>query len=229
MKWLESLVEMFMPRYCKVCGRRLYIGEKHLCVSCFIDMPRLKFGSSGFNLVEKQLLSEPSIVRAESMIRYYKESDYSHILYHLKYYNHPDVGEYLARIAAMDLLKTNFFDGIDYIVPVPLSRKKLKKRGYNQCYYLASGIASVTNLPILENVVSRSVTNDQQAGKGRFQRWENAEGIFEVTSPSQLQGKHILIVDDVMTTGATITSMASAMVKSAPDLRISVFTLAIAF
>jgi ComF family protein len=228
MIWLDSLVEMFFPRYCKVCGRRLCQGEEHLCVSCFIDMPRLKFGSSDFNITEQKLLSEPSISKAESMIRYYKESDYSNILYHLKYYNHPDVGEYLARIAAADLLKTDFFEGIDYIVPVPLSEKKMKKRGYNQCSFIASGIATVTGLPILDNVISRSVSNEQQAGKGRFQRWENAEGIFEVTSPSLLKEKHILIVDDVITTGATIASMAYVMATAAPGLRISVFTLAIA-
>lgn len=228
MNILKSLTEMLLPRYCKVCGRRLTIGEEHLCITCLLSMPLFKNYKGGMNLPEELLIASHTLVRAESMLVYDKESNYRKILYHLKYYGHPDVAAYLSAIAASRLKSNGFFDGVDLIIPVPLSRKKFRKRGYNQCSYIAKGINKITGIEIEENAIVRTVANTQQAGKGKYQRWGNADGIFMVAKPEMLENKHLLVVDDVMTTGSTLSSILEIIEKTVPSVKLSVFTLALA-
>ena len=227
MELLSSVADVLMPRFCMVCGRRLSIGERNVCVACTLKMPLMKYRQGEFNATEQLLVSELELVRAASYMSYYKESNYSRILYHLKYYGHPDVGFQLSRNAALQLDREHFFDGIDMIVPVPLSRRKYRKRGYNQCDYIAAGISDVTGIPVRNDIVRRNLSNSAQARKGLFQRWDNAVNLFGVSDRDALQGRHVLLVDDVITTGATLSSLIDTM-SAAADIRVSVFTLAIA-
>lgn len=224
MSLASCIADALLPRFCKVCGRRLSVCEQHLCAVCFLKMPYITYSKSEASPAERLLAGETELVRAASLFRYDKESEYRKVIYHLKYYGHPDVGRALGRLAAVRLMREDFFAGIDIIVPVPLARRKQRRRGYNQCDYIASGISDVTGIPIEKNAVSRSVSNQVQAKKGRMQRWSNAEGIFRVRNAGLLQGKHILIVDDVVTTGSTVYSLMDT-VTAAADVRISVFTL----
>ncbi len=226
--WLSALLEFFMPRYCKVCGRRLEPHEEHLCMACFAAMPRLEYCMDGINLAERMLIARKSLGRAASVLQYDKESNYRMILFHLKYWDHPDVGIWLAKIGARYLDGLGFFEGIDCIVPVPLSRKKRRRRGYNQCEYIASGVSQVTGLPILTHALEYGTVRTHQAGLGQYQRWSNAQGLFSVSQPEQLQGKKILIVDDVVTTGATLNALIDAIEQAVPEIEVSVFTLALA-
>lgn len=226
--WPYALLDFFMPRYCKVCGRRLEPNEEHLCMTCFVGMPRLEYRMDSINLAERMLIARKPLSRAASVLQYDKESNYRKILFHLKYWDHPDVGTWLAKIGARYLDGMGFFQGIDCIVPVPLSSKKLRIRGYNQCEYIASGVSQVTGLPILTNVLEYGTVRIHQAGLGQYQRWSNAQDLFSVTRPELLQGKRILIVDDVITTGATLSSMIDAIEQSVPKIEVSVFTLALA-
>lgn len=225
---LRFLFEFVFPHYCKVCGHRLDPSEEELCITCFLSMPRLDYSKDIINPTEKMLLAERSLVRAASLIQYDKESDYRNILFHLKYWHHPKVGTWMARIGAMELYEKGFFGGIDCIVPLPLTFRKELRRGYNQCTYIAKGICKVTGIPIIENAVKREKEHAKQAGLGKYQRWKNAQGLFKVTDASLLAGKHVLIVDDVITTGATLCSLIDVMEANIPDLKVSVFTLAIA-
>ena len=190
-------------------------------------MPVVEYDRNTLNRTETVLLGERSFVRASSMLQYDKESDYRKILFHLKYWGHPDVGSWLASIGAKKLDETGFFDDVDMIVPLPLTRRKMRKRGYNQCMYIAQGINTVTGLPVIDKAVIRKTDKIHQAGLGLFQRWSNAQGLFDVTDIRSLEGKHILIVDDVVTTGATLCSMVDAIEQCVPDVKVSVFTLAI--
>ncbi|MCQ2083133.1 MAG: ComF family protein [Bacteroidaceae bacterium] len=229
MRLFRSIVDFILPRYCKVCGKRLATGEEHLCLNCFALMPFMEWNpQTGFSPAERVLLSEKSVVRAASVIQYDKDSNYRKILYHLKYYSHPDVGTWLAGIGAERLAARGFFDGIDMIVPVPLSRRRLRHRGYNQSSYIAYGIRQVTGLPVYEDLLARGKGKARQAGLGRFQRWKNASGLYRVLQPERLTGKHVLLVDDVMTTGATLCSVINAMYEANHNVSISVMTLAIA-
>ena len=225
---VSMLFEFVFPRYCKVCGRRLDPVEEQLCITCFLGMPRLDYDMNSVNPTERMLLAERSLVRAASVLQYSKESDYRKILFHLKYWHHPKAGEWIAEIGSQGLLHKGFFTGIDCIVPLPLTWWKEVRRGYNQSFQIAKGVSKVTGLPVLRNAVVRNVNRSKQAGLGKYQRWNNAEGLFEVSDSESLRGKHILIIDDVITTGATLCSMIDTIEAAVPDIKVSVFTLALA-
>ena len=225
---VRILFEFLFPHYCKVCGRRLDPSEEELCISCFLGMPRLEYDMNLINPTERMLLAERSLVRASSMFLYDKDSEYSNILFHLKYWHHPKVGQWLGYIGAKELQEKGFFEGIDCIVPLPLTFWKELRRGYNQCWHIAKGVRNATGLPILEKAVVRKVNRSKQAGLGKYQRWLNAQGLFEVADADSLRGRHILIIDDVITTGATLCSMIDTIEAAVPDNKVSVFTLALA-
>lgn len=224
---VRMLFEFVFPHYCKVCGRRLDPSEEQLCISCYLGMPRLEYDMKAINPAERLLLAEKSLVRAASMFLYDKESDYRNIFFHLKYWRHPKVGRWLAGIGAQELLSKGFFEGIDCIVPLPITYWKELKRGYNQCSFIAKGIRKATGLPIISNAVKRVHEHSKQAGLGKYQRYKNVQDLFKVTNSSLLQGKHVLIIDDIITTGATLRSLIDVMERSIPDLKVSVFTLAL--
>lgn len=225
MNWIKDLISLLFPRYCKVCRRRLMHGEKHLCVSCLLELPRTHYEQNPENLLMQHFMEWPEVVRATAYFHYYKEGRYSNLIHHLKYYDHPEVGSYLGRLAATELKGSEFFDGIDLIIPIPLSRKKFRQRGYNQSDYIAQGISEVTNIPLRTDCIARTVDTDTQTHKSQDERWKNTKGIFQVTNPEALKGKHLLLIDDVTTTGATLHACTSALLTQ-PSVRISIFALA---
>ena len=224
MNWLNDLKELLFPRYCKVCRRRIMHSEQHLCINCLLDLPRTHYEQDPNNRLMQHFMEWPEVVRATAYFYYYKEGKYSHLIHHLKYYNHPEVGIYLGRLAATELKASGFFDGIDLIVPVPLSKKKQRQRGYNQSDYIARGISEVTGIDVCINSIERIIDTDTQTRKGHMERWANTKGIFRITAPEALKGKHILLVDDVATTGATLHACTSTLL-TLPRLRVSIFAL----
>lgn len=165
--------------------------------------------------------------RATSFLYYAKGGNVRQLLYELKYHGNQEVGEVMGRMMASELMCSHFFDGIDLIVPVPLHQRKKRLRGYNQSECLARGVSVVTGIPMDTKVVIRSRYTDTQTHKGQYARWENVRNLFACIFPVGLEGKHLLLVDDVLTTGATVVSCADAF-RGIPGLRISVLTLALA-
>lgn len=225
MKWISDLKELLFPRYCKICGRRLMLGEQHLCASCLMDLPRTHYEREPNNLLMQHFMEWPEVIRATAYFYYYKEGKYSNLIHHLKYYDHPDTGIYLGRLAATELKASGFFEGIDLIVPVPLSQKKYRKRGYNQCDYIARGLHQATGIDTDLRCMERVIDTDTQTHKSHSERWKNTEGIFRVTKAEALTGKHLLLVDDVSTTGSTLHACISTLL-AVPGVRITVFALA---
>lgn len=223
MRWISDLLDLILPRYCAVCGHILSSTEKDICLDCLYRMPRIEHDAQ--KEIEKLFWGIIPIERATSYIYYRKGSPYNNLLHLAKYKNRPDVARYLAAAAATELAAQGFFDGIDAIIPLPLSKKKKRKRGYNQCDYIAEGLSKVTSIPVIRDAVARTVANETQTHKNRDERWQNVAGIFAVTKPEALQGKHLLLVDDVLTTGATIASCA-ACINSLPGTKVSLFTIA---
>ena len=223
MKWISDLVDLIFPRCCVVCGELLSPQEKDLCLNCLAKLPKIE--KMHLEEIEKTFWGRVSIERATSFIYYHKGSPYNNLLHRLKYSNRPEVGEHLAFLAANEMLETGFFDSIDAIVPLPLSKKKLRKRGYNQCDYIAAGISKATGIPIIRNAVTRIVANESQTHKNREERWKNVEGIFALSDATKLEGRHILLIDDILTTGATLASCAKT-IEDGCNCRISIFTLA---
>lgn len=224
--WID-LWELFFPRYCVVCGHRLSKNEEFLCVSCLVRLPRTNYHLHPDNKLEKNLWGKIPLEHATAFLYYGQESDSQKLLYELKYYGNSNLGVFLGRWMASELRSSGMFQGIDCIVPVPLHVKKVRKRGYNQSEMLAQGISSVTGIPVCSQSLVRRQYTDTQTKKGVFARWMNVQDVFECTSLEAFEGKHILLVDDVVTTGATLVACADAL-AGASRLRVSVLALALA-
>ena len=222
MKWISDLLDIIFPRHCCVCGELLSAQEHYVCLNCLYTLPKVEPHTS--NEIEKIFWGKIEIERAASYIYYHKGSPYNNIIHTLKYKGRPLIGQHFAHMAATELMEKGFFDSIDAIVPIPLSKKKRGKRGYNQCDYIAEGISQATGIRIMKDIVERNFSNDTQTEKNRNERWENVKGIFSLKSPEEFEGKHILLIDDILTTGATLASCA-ATIQNSCNCRISIFTL----
>ena len=224
----SRLVDLIAPRACVVCGGRLGIHEFFLCGSCNLQLPRTNYADNPYeNDMARLFWGQLPVERCAALFFYQGGSGPSQILYELKYKNHPEIGEFFGRMIAEEWNDTGFFEGIDLIVPVPLAKERQRQRGYNQSLHIARGIGSLTRLPIVTNAVSREQFVESQTQKDRWQRNENVEGCFRLNDGSALKGRHVLLVDDVVTTGATICSCGREMLK-AGDVRFSILTIGFA-
>ena len=194
---------------------------------CNINLPRTDYHLRKDNPVEKMFWGKIPLERATSFFFYRKGSDFRQILHQLKYGGQKGIGAIMGRYMAAELLESGFFEGVDVILPVPLHKKKQQIRGYNQSEWIARGIATVTGISIDTESVVRRKNTETQTRKSFLERWENVEGIFELNHAESLIGKHILIVDDVLTTGATTVECASCL-TDIEGIRISILTLAMA-
>lgn len=224
--WID-LWELLFPRCCVVCGERLSKSEEFLCFKCLASLPRTRLHERAGNEMEKNLWGKLPIERASAFLFYIKGGKVRKLLYELKYYHNPKIGHFLGRCMAAELKPSGFFSGIDYIIPVPLHGKRERKRGYNQSALLADGVAAVVGCPVLCDVIVRTCYTESQTRKSYYERWVNVRDVFEYVPTTSLEGKHILLLDDVFTTGATIVACADAL-RQVPKLRISVLALALA-
>lgn len=225
--WMGAFVSLLFPRCCVVCGNPLARSEECLCTLCNINLPRTNYHLRKDNPVEKMFWGKIPLERATCFFFYRKGSDFRLILHQLKYGGRKDIGMVMGRYMAAELLRSGFFEGVDVILPVPLHKKRQRMRGYNQSECLARGIAAVTGIPVDTELVVRRKNTETQTRKSSLERWENVQGIFALHRAEALVSKHILIVDDVLTTGATVTECASSLAEM-KDVRVSVLTLALA-
>lgn len=225
--WFLSFIHLLFPRQCVVCGGPLQEGEEAICLKCNIDMPRTDYHHQKDNPVERMFWGKIPLERATSYFFYHKGSDFRRVLHQLKYGGRKDLGEAMGRFMAAELLTSGFFREIDMIVPVPLHPRKQRMRGYNQSACIARGVAAVTGIQVDDTSVSRKKHTETQTHKSVYERWENVDGIFRLCHPERFVGKHILIIDDVLTTGATTTACADAF-QDVEGICISILTLAVA-
>ena len=224
----HRVLDLISPRLCMVCGQRLTVSEETICSKCNFHLPRTGFQQDPYeNEMAKLFWHQIPIERATALFYYEAHSETANILYELKYKSHPEIGEVMGRLVAKELQPSGFFDGIDGIVPIPLAKKRQRQRGYNQSLEIARGISEITNLPIYNKVVRRNVFEGSQTNKGRWERNENVEKVFEMTDETAIHGKHLLIIDDVVTTGATIIACAKELCKDG-NVKISVLSLGFA-
>lgn len=227
-QWISPLIRLFFPHYCVVCEGRLREEEEVLCADCWQRFPRTNFQMLKDNPVERLFWGKFTLGRATAFCYYWQEDDYSRIVRLLKYDGRPDVGISMGKKMAAELWSSGFFEGIDMLIPVPLHEKRQKERGYNQSEQLALGIKEITGIPLKTDAVVRVRNTETQTHKTAQERFENMQQVFQRAVPIELlQGKHVLLIDDVLTTSATLTACADAL-QEVPDLTISILALAMA-
>ena len=224
MPFLSEFLNLIYPKICITCDRLLNKDEKIICLKCLYHLPKTNFHLQNDNEIEQRFWGKIPIVRATAFFHFQKGSPYQKLLHHLKYKGEKEIGQVLGEYFAVDLMSSDFAK-VDVIVPVPLHRNKLKKRGYNQSEWIAKGIAEKLQKPLDTDTLFRVIENPTQTKKGVFERWENVEGIFEIKNRETFKGKHVLLVDDVLTTGATIVACATAILQC-EGASVSVATLA---
>ena len=224
--YLLSLWHLLFPRLCAGCGRPLVDNEQAVCMCCLFSMRRTEFYQQADSYVDQLFWGQVPLQRAMAWCYFTKGGTMQALLHALKYQHSPQVGVVLGKQMALEC--ASWWEGIDAIIPVPLHQKRQKSRGYNQATCIAQGIAMVTQIPVLEQALVRSQFNETQTHKSAYQRWKNAEGIFQHPTPLASNVKHVLLVDDVITTGATLLSAAQLLHQQYPDLKISIATLAVA-
>ena len=200
--------------------------ESHLCDLCLFHLPRTNFEKDLNNPVAQLFWGRVFIELATSFFFYSKGSKYQHILHELKYKGKKEIGFEIGKIFGKEIMNSEFSD-VDLIVPIPLHPSRERKRGYNQAEWIAMGLAEAMGKPLENKSILRITSSSTQTKKGRYDRWTNVEGIFRTRLPEKLVNKHILLVDDVVTTGATLEACATAIL-SIPETKVSIATLAVA-
>ena len=227
MKILNDLLNLLFPITCAACGNVLMNNERVMCLSCNYYLPRTNFHLEPDNPVAVIFWGRVRIENATAFYYFNKASRYRHLIHELKYRGRKDIGLELGRIFGYEMMVSPGFRLIDLVLPIPLHKKKLIKRGFNQSECIARGISEAMNKPLDTLSVIRTVYSDTQTRKTRYDRWLNVDGIFRVSDQTVLSGKHILLVDDVVTTGATIEACASEILK-VEGTKVSVAVLAMA-
>lgn len=224
---LSPLIHLFYPHVCAGCGSDLMQDNNLLCLRCVNDLPHTNFAMHANNPVEKIFWGRLALTAAMSEFYFAKGTIIQNLIHEFKYKGNKDIGLYLGAMMGSSLLSNNRFTNIDALIPLPLFADKEFKRGFNQATILCSGISEVMNIPVIKNNVVRKRFTETQTKKHRTERWENVEGSFKVTQPTELKNKHILLVDDVVTTGATLEACGAEILKIA-GTKLSIATLAFA-
>lgn len=225
MKWIDDLLAVVYPDVCAVCGTTLVAGERVLCLGCLAEMPRTAAHRSEFNTIHARLAGPARVERTAAYFHYERSSPYAALIRRAKYRGMPRIAATLAATFARELLPSGFFNGMDLIEPVPLHSLRLITRGYNQSEVMARAIAGVTGLAVGNHLRARY--HRSQTRRNADERARAVRAVYHTAGDcSDLNGRHILVVDDVITTGATLTACCEALRRAAPAARISVLTLA---
>lgn len=224
---LRSLGHLFIPHACAVCGRVLVEGEYLVCTACRWNMPLTNTWKDPHNPIREKLHGMFMAEQASALFYYQKQSGYDNLVHRFKYSGKASLGYALGKWFGEELRRSGLYDDVDVIVPVPLHPFRKISRGYNQSEHVARGIGRVLGKPLQTSNLVRKVHNRSQTHHDSTDRWKNVAGIFGLRKPGALEGRHILLVDDVLTTGATLDSCAETLRNSMENCRISVATLAV--
>ncbi len=222
---IQDFSRLLFPHFCIACGCDLKDRDAVLCYHCQLKLPFTHFFSLRNNPVEKSFYGRLNLQAAGSSFYFTKDSVMQYLLTELKYKQNISVGYYLGRLMGFELKMSERFSSIDLIIPMPLHPRKQKSRGYNQATIICKGIQSVWDKPIAENAIIRNVFSSSQTLQDRIHRWENMQGIFVLKDHAQILQKHLLLVDDVTTTGASLEALGSVL-EAVQGVKISVATAA---
>lgn len=224
---VKSTVHLLYPHICTGCGSDLLDEDNLLCLKCIHDLPHTNFANLASNPVEKYFWGRLPLEAAYSQFYFSKEFLIQHLIHQLKYKGDTKIGFYLGELMGKTLLKSDRFKDVDALIPLPLYADKEHKRGYNQAAVICNGMSSVMNVPVYNKYVIRQHATETQTRKHRTERWENVKDSFKLIKETELAGKHLLLVDDVVTTGATLEACGSVLMQT-DHVKLSIATLAYA-
>jgi len=213
MSLISDFLSLIFPNLCQVCGKSLFRGERILCLKCQHHLPKARFGEDPRNPAAQVFWGRVPAKLVITAFLYNKGNAVQKLVHRFKYRGVKEIGLFLGAELGREILKTPFGNEIDLIIPVPLHPKKQKKRGFNQSEIIGRGVSSVLNVDLNTTVLLRRSHSSTQTRKSKYQRWENVEHIFYVKSPEIIANKHILLLDDVITTGATMEACAQVLLK----------------
>lgn len=216
---------MLFPRQCCGCGQRLALDEQYICAECSVRLPFESNHEWVYNLRVSRWADHKQLERIGALMRYEHGNVAAHIIHALKYHRRYELGRWMGRMAVEHLADSGLFTGVDVLLPLPLTRARLRFRGFNQAEYIARGMAEVLGLPVLTRTLRRVVERELQTHFTHDQRLLNACHVFELQEADGLEGRHVMLVDDVMTTGTTLLG-ALEVVEQVPRVRISCFAWA---
>ena len=222
---LNDFLSLIFPKVCYACGKSLFKNEDCICIYCHYHLPKTSFHLNPDNPVVKLFWGRVNIYSASALYFFNKGGRIQHLIHQLKYRGKKEIGVSLGMFYGNELKPSPLFSPVTIIVPVPLHTKKLKARGYNQSEIFAQGLAESLELENCADALIRTHLSQTQTKKSRFDRWKNVEDIFQVTAPEKLEGKHILLVDDVVTTGSTLEACANRILDI-PNTKVSIATIA---
>lgn len=224
---ISSTMHLFYPHTCTGCGSDLLKEGNLLCLRCIHSLPHTNFAGMAGNPVEKYFWGRLPIEAAHSEFYFAKEFLVQQLIHELKYKSNTQIGSYLGELMGKSLLSSGRFSHIDALIPLPLYADKEHKRGYNQAAIICNGMSSVMNIPVMSNAVIRQYATETQTRKHRTERWENVRSSFSIAEPGLINSKHLLLVDDVVTTGATLEACGAVMMQTG-NVKLSIATLAYA-
>ncbi len=222
--FLSSLLNLVFPKLCVCCGGSLMEGEENICLTCLYSLPRLAKQDYTDNRIMDIFLGRVKLEKAFSWCMFEKQTSVQNILHHIKYKDKDYLARQMGEIMAREM--PDFFADIDAIVPVPLHKKKQKIRGYNQSEAIACGVQKVVGLPIFSKLLTRTRFSETQTHKNKEERWKNTQGLFSLEPNEGFEGKHLLLIDDVLTTGSTAIACLEELQKI-PNVKLSFLSLAV--
>jgi ComF family protein len=210
---LDDLLWLVYPGICASCNHSLNAGESVICTWCRLHLPMTDYHKEKDNPVVKHFWGKVPIAAATAVFHFTKGEKVQRLVHNLKYKGRKDIGVFIGDMYGHSLKKADLFHSIEVIVPVPIHAKKKRKRGYNQSDYFAEGLSKSMNIPFEAKALKRIIDTDSQTRKKRYNRFENVSKAFRVARPDIIKGKHVLLVDDVITTGSTLSSCAETILQ----------------
>jgi ComF family protein len=226
-QYIRDFVSLFFPELCLGCQRSLLLQEEFICTHCHYSLPYTNFHLEQDSQAAKKLWGRVRVEKVASYLYFASGSHVQQIMHSIKYRNRPSAAQFLGRHYGVELVAADVFKDADLIIPVPLHKKRMIQRGYNQSEYFGKGLSESMGIEMHTTIIKRTHHRKSQITRNRYERYENTKGIFTIRQPAAIVDRHIILVDDILTTGATLEACANALLE-VKGVKVSIITLAYA-